>query len=111
MAYRLKFLEGEREGETVPISEARGVIIGRSPSNAVYIREKNVSRIHCQLVVSEQGCMISDLQSCNGTFVNSKRITECVVKPGDRIKVGLVVLTVEEYEPDEADKADTDVLH
>ena len=110
MACRIKFLEGEREGETVPISEARGVIVGRSPSNSVYIRDKNVSRIHCQLVLSEQGCLISDLQSTNGTFVNGKRITECVVNPGDRVKVGLVIFTVEGYEPDESDTAETDVL-
>jgi len=110
MAYRIKFLEGEREGETVPISEARGAIIGRSPSNTVYIRDKNVSRIHCQLVISDQGCVISDLQSTNGTFVNGKRITECTLEPDDRIKVGLVVLSLEEYEPDQADRASTHVL-
>ncbi len=110
MAYRVKFLEGERKGETIPIDETRGVIVGRSPSNAIYIRDKNVSRIHCQVVVSEGNCVISDLQSTNGTFVNAKRITECILNPDDVAKVGLVSFTVEEYEPDESDTADTTVL-
>ena len=85
--YRLRFFGGEHDGETYPLHRARGVIIGRSPTNNVYVRDKNVSRVHCQVTVTDVGCLIADLQSTNGTFVNGQRITEKLLKVADEIRV------------------------
>ena len=48
-----------------------------------------VSRVHARLTPSDQGVLVEDLGSRNGTFVNGERVREsCVARPGDRIVVG-----------------------
>src|SRR3972149_1964504 len=98
--YRLRFYGGEHDGETYPIDRTHGTIIGRSPTNTVYVRDRNVSRVHCQLTSTERGCVISDLQSTNGTYVNDERIQERLLKPGDEVRIGLTNFHIEEV-PDE----------
>src|SRR6185437_6162431 len=44
-----------------------------------------VSKKHAQITVVKGQCLLTDLGSSNGTFVNGLRIKEKVVKPGDRI--------------------------
>ena len=108
--YRLRFFGGEHDGETYPIHRTHGTIVGRSPTNTVYVRDKNVSRVHCQLTVTGKGCVISDLQSTNGTYVNGERITEKLLKPGDEVRIGITTFRVEEI-PDDAEKsAETQTL-
>ena len=48
-----------------------------------------VSRVHARLTPSDQGVLVEDLGSRNGTFVNGERVREsCVARPGSRIVVG-----------------------
>jgi len=102
--YRLRFYGGEHDGETYPIDKSHGTIIGRSPTNTVYVRDKNVSRVHCQLTITEKGCLIADLQSTNGTFVNGERISEKALKPGDEVRIGITTFRIEEI-PDDAERS------
>lgn len=110
MAYRLRFIGGEQDGEIYPVDEARGAILGRSPTNTVYIRDKNVSRVHCQIAITDEGCVITDLQSTNGTYVNGERITERTILPGDEVKTGLTVFRLEQYDPAEGESGTTELL-
>lgn len=108
--YRLRFIGGEHEGETYPIDKSHGTIVGRSPTNTVYVRDKNVSRVHCQLTVTEQGCVIADLQSTNGTFVNEERITEQLLNVGDEVRIGLTSFRIEEMPDDGEGSTETQAL-
>ena len=108
--YRLRFFGGEHDGETYPVDKVHGIIIGRSPTNAVYVRDKNVSRVHSQLTVTDKGCVIADLQSTNGTFVNNERITERVLKPGDEVRIGLSTFRLEEIPEEMEGSTDTELL-
>ena len=109
--YRLRFFGGEHDGETYPIDHSHGTIVGRSPTNTVYVRDKNVSRVHCQITVTEQGCVIADLQSTNGTFVNSdERITEMLLKPGDEVRIGLTSFRIEQIPDDSEGSTETQAL-
>ncbi len=53
-----------------------------------------ISRRHCQVLLKNDAVSVRDLGSSNGTFVNSRRVTESPIAPGDTIVVGPVIFTV-----------------
>lgn len=61
--------------------------IGRDPSNDFVIAHPRVSRKHAELLKSGQQWLLRDLQSANGTFVDGKRITECLITPQNQIVI------------------------
>lgn len=70
-------------------------MIGRSLANSISIDEKGISRHHCRIRVSDEGCSIEDLNSSFGTLVNGKMIKKAMLKPGDRIRLGDALLQLE----------------
>ena len=94
------------------------VIIGRSPDNEIYIRSKFVSRHHAQLVSDDEGCVIEDLNSTNGIFMNERQIKKCRLQDGDVVSVGVHELVYHDLRPkdeqlhdqigDDADEADAE---
>ena len=66
--------------------------IGRGPDNQIVVAESGVSTKHAMLTAGLSGFTLKDLKSRNGTFVNDKRITECAMNDGDRIRLGDVEL-------------------
>jgi pSer/pThr/pTyr-binding forkhead associated (FHA) protein len=50
--------------------------LGRSPVSDVQIEHSTVSAIHCEIVLANDGVMVRDCDSSNGTFVGGKRIKE-----------------------------------
>ena len=98
MPYAIRVRTGAEEGEMYPLFENREITIGRSPTNNIFIRDRNVSRVHCQIVVTEKGCVLTDLQSTNGTFVNEQRAAEVDLKAGDEIRVGTTLLQLEQVD-------------
>src|SRR2546425_351618 len=81
-------LAGPLKGKTFVISEVE-LSIGRETSNSVCIKENLVSRHHA-VIRNEEAAHFSiiDLNSRNGTFVNSVPIKERKLEPGDRIQIG-----------------------
>jgi adenylate cyclase len=63
--------------------------IGRTPHCEVVINDPLVSREHCQLKLTPEGLFLEDLNSANGTLVNEQRITQVLLHPGDKIRLGL----------------------
>ncbi len=70
-------------------------IIGRSPEADIRIPVSDVSRSHCEIVVSGRKVVIRDLGSSNGTYVNDQKIKEISLKAGDLIRVGPVQFTMQ----------------
>jgi len=65
------------------------VVIGRGSECDVAIKDAKASRRHCQLTRKENGFLLEDLGSKNGTYVNGRRITEPVVlKHNETFKIG-----------------------
>lgn len=62
--------------------------IGRTAENQIRIADSGVSRRHAEILLTENGYLVKDLGSPNGTFVNGERITEHLLKQGDRLKMG-----------------------
>ena len=65
------------------------VIIGRSPDNEIYVKNKFVSRHHAQLVSDEKGCVIEDLNSTNGVFIGEKQVKKYRLQEGDIVSLGV----------------------
>src|SRR5262245_51979277 len=53
-------------------------IIGRDPGAAVFLDDRSVSRRHARIVVSDDGAVLEDLESKNGTFLKEKKVREPV---------------------------------
>ena len=64
------------------------VTIGSSPDSDIQLQSQFVSRHHAQLVQNDKGCVLGDLNSTNGTFINSRRIKKRVLRAGDIVTLG-----------------------
>jgi len=81
-------VEGPLKGRRFELQERDNMIIGRSFNADIRIDDLTVSRHHCQIKSTPEGCTIEDLGSGNGTIVNDKIITgEVRLSPGDIISI------------------------
>jgi serine/threonine protein kinase len=64
-------------------------VIGRGLEADIRIETPLISRSHARLSVRERECLIEDLGSSNGTFINGERIDAVtVLRPDERIMLG-----------------------
>jgi general secretion pathway protein A len=77
-------------GKTVMERELKPgrLVIGRTPDNDLQIDSKFISRHHCQIVTQADACLIEDLNSTNGIYVQSKRVRRYNLNDGDVVQVG-----------------------
>jgi pSer/pThr/pTyr-binding forkhead associated (FHA) protein len=66
----------------------QGVKIGRLPDNRVVIDNPAVSGHHARVIREGSQCILEDLQSTNGTFVNEKAVTRHELQSGDVVLIG-----------------------
>ncbi len=71
------------------------VTFGRGPEADVRITDDRVSRRHFAIGLREGKCLLQDLNSTNGTWVNGVRIAETELKANDRIRVGQTIYVFE----------------
>ena len=64
------------------------MLIGRSEHNDIAINSRFISRHHALLVRNGNSTFLMDLNSTNGTFVNSRRVSNHVLLHNDVISVG-----------------------
>jgi type II secretory pathway predicted ATPase ExeA len=78
------------EGKTVMEKELKPgrLVIGRTADNDLQIDSKFISRHHCQIVTQTDSCLIEDLNSTNGIYVQSKRVRRYNLNDGDVVQVG-----------------------
>jgi len=86
--YRLTIIKGFNKGQVYPL-EGDEIIIGRGDENEIVLNIAEVSRTHAILTKAEEGFMIKDLGSTNGTFVDKKKVGgKYLLKPGDTVMLG-----------------------
>ncbi|MCM8774370.1 MAG: FHA domain-containing protein [Candidatus Omnitrophica bacterium] len=66
--------------------------IGRELGVDIVIPELHISRRHAQVTSQGKQIIIVDLNSTNGTFVNNQRIDKLLLKDGDEVRVGEVIM-------------------
>lgn len=79
--------------------------LGREPGCTLRVPLGEISRQHCELILSSDKVVIKDLDSANGTFVNDQKISEEELRPGDVISLAnAVTLLIQiDGEPDQID--------
>jgi hypothetical protein len=66
--------------------------IGRSSKNVIHLDDKSVSSSHARITLTDEGHLLEDLGSSNGTYVNGQRIEKAVLTDKDRIRFGSVFM-------------------
>jgi transcriptional regulator with PAS, ATPase and Fis domain len=64
------------------------LVVGSSPECDVVVDDTHVSRNHCAITLGDDGAVLRDLDSKNGTFVGELEIHEAVLRPGVVARVG-----------------------
>lgn len=69
----LEISASDGTNRTITLHKAK-TTIGRGPENDVTLDDSKVSRRHAQIEVNEDRCLILDLKSRNGTFLDETRL-------------------------------------
>ena len=97
MYYRLVRINTAQGGNAQSWVLDLPAIVGRGEEAAVCIDDESISRLHCQLLLGPDECLVvRDHGSTNGTYVNGDRITQThSLVPGDALQLGSVTLMIE----------------
>lgn len=103
------------DGTTVVERELKPgrLVIGRTSDNDLQIDSKFISRHHCQIITHADSCLIEDLNSTNGIYVQSKRVRRYNLNDGDVVQVGQhEIMYIDDRIPRQrgATEADTGVI-
>ena len=71
------------------------VVFGRDQSADVLLTNVLASRRHCEIARTDDGLVLRDLGSVNGTMLNGTPVDEQVLKVGDQFAIGTRVFDVE----------------
>jgi pSer/pThr/pTyr-binding forkhead associated (FHA) protein len=83
-------------GQSGPLNGQRWIIedevtIGRDPTCDIVIADRQVSRFHTRITVTEDGTLLEDMGSKNGTYRNGDIISDNVyLQDGDVLQIALV---------------------
>ena len=94
MQLTMKVVRGKPKGHCLmfPVGE---FMFGRGPECDVRPNSDLVSRQHCILRITQDGVLIRDLGSVNGTLVNGQLVVgERILDNGDTLQLGPLVLQV-----------------
>src|SRR5688500_6052829 len=83
----IEVVEGPDAGRRVEKS-AEPLGIGSDPSNALALTDPTVSRFHCRITTDDQGHLVTDRGSANGTIVNGLRARGVYLTDGARLELG-----------------------
>jgi pSer/pThr/pTyr-binding forkhead associated (FHA) protein len=91
-----------REGDSAQTYQYKGsdIMIGRDPACECTLNSEKVSVNHARLSFHHNQWWIEDLNSTNGSFLNSESVTiPTVVADGDQLRCGDILMTIvlEEY--------------
>lgn len=91
---RVLFVRSEsQQGQEFEVSDV--LVMGRSDETDVVIDDPYASEFHLRLVSQENGIMLHDLGSTNGTYANGRRVSAPTeLKRGDTIQVGKTVMEI-----------------
>jgi transglutaminase-like putative cysteine protease len=75
-----------------PVAKVTSVVVGRAEDCDLVIAHPTVSGRHAKLSWRGDKVLVEDLSSANGTFVQGQPIERALVRPGDDVQLGDVLL-------------------
>ena len=106
---KLIVTDGNGTTQDIPLNKER-VTIGRHPDNDISLNDKAVSGHHAVVVTILQDSFLEDLDSTNGTQVNTKQIAKHPLVDGDVISIGRNTMKYESSKAAEEDFQRTMVM-
>jgi len=90
VTYTLLYTEGgvQKERKLAPGT----TVVGRDATCDLVLNHSRVSRRHVQFSIAGERCVVKDLGSRNGTYLNGQQIEEADVTDGDRLILGRFLL-------------------
>jgi pilus assembly protein CpaF len=94
----------EKDGDVEKLQfEVEEISIGRVQGNDIALPKGNVSKRHARIVQRDNGFVIVDLRSTNGTYVNGRKISApTIVNLEDKVYIGDYVLQINGDTEDES---------
>ncbi len=93
MAKQLVVLSGPDEGKVFDLG-TEALLVGRSRAAEIRLLDPHVSRVHFQIIPTDDTYSLEDYDSAAGTFVNGKKVESVLLKTGDLIRLGTTHLQV-----------------
>ncbi len=84
---KIDILAGPDAGKVYAV-DISGITIGRGTGNGIVVSDPQTSRQHARIYYQDYQFHIQDLQSRNGTVVNSVPITDHVIRHNDTFLIG-----------------------
>lgn len=95
--------------EKVILVRSNGLTIGRGTQNDLVVNDIAASRFHCKFIPENGGLTLVDLDSTNGTFLNSDRLVGShLIQDGDKLRIGEMVFEIEVFPPQPPVEAPTE---
>jgi DNA-binding NtrC family response regulator len=94
---RLLVVKGKDRGESISVGD-HPITLGSGSGSDILLSDPTVSRKHLEVSPSEDGVVVRDLGSTNGSFVQGARFQELTLGFGAEVTIGHTVL---KYVPDE----------
>jgi FHA domain len=79
-----------------PTGEPGPFVIGREATCDLFLDDPTVSKHHADLRRTDEGWLLTDVGSRNGTRVNGWRIEDVVLRDGDVVRMGNVSVLFQE---------------
>lgn len=107
LSVSLEVIAGPESGSSFQFHQHDTFVVGRSSKAHLRISEdRHFSRYHFRIETRPPECLLIDLGSRNGTFVNNERVTEVFLKNGDIISGGRTQIRTVITAPQTAKPAD-----
>ncbi|QJC21774.1 FHA domain-containing protein [Arcanobacterium buesumense] len=85
-------LNGPNVGARFLLNSDR-VLVGRHTRADIFLDDVTVSRKHAVFERTDQGFVVRDQNSLNGTYVNMNQVDEAALSDGDEVRIGKFQLT------------------
>jgi len=90
--WRLRAVSKLLEGREYAINGK--TTLGRGAECTIAIAGTHLSRKHAEIIPGNDGLLIRDLGSVNGTFVDGKRVEQAFLRSGDRVRFDIVTFEI-----------------
>ncbi|MAR11111.1 MAG: histidine kinase [Blastopirellula sp.] len=84
-------IQGRDQGKRFELGQGP-VSVGRDVANTIQLHDTEVSRRHAEFRSEGDAVVVVDLDSSNGTFINSQEVSSQQLRSGDRILIGKTLL-------------------